>query len=107
MERIQSKGDFSIDAKPLSVGKMFDDFYAVPDFQREYVWQNENVVQLLEDICDGLYDENGSLVLNAEYFIGSLVLYQDAEGIFQLIDGQQRATTLFIILCVLRERLPM
>lgn len=106
MERTQRQSDLSIDAKPLSVGKLFEDFYAVPDFQREYVWQPENVEQLLEDICDELYDENGSLVPNAEYFIGSLVVYQDDEGIFQLIDGQQRTTTLFIILCVLRERLP-
>lgn len=106
MERTQRQSDLSIDAKPLSVGKLFEDFYAVPDFQREYVWKPDNVEQLLEDICDELYDENGSLVPNAEYFIGSLVVYQDDDGIFQLIDGQQRTTTLFIILCVLREHLP-
>ena len=105
MERTQRQSDLSIDAKPLSIEKLFADFYAVPDFQREYVWQPENVEQLLDDICDELYDENGSVVANAEYFIGSIVVYEDATGIFQLIDGQQRTTTLFIILCVLRERL--
>ncbi len=105
MERTQRQSDLSIDAKPLSIEKLFADFYAVPDFQREYVWQPENVERLLNDICDELYDENGSIVANAEYFIGSIVVYEDATGIFQLIDGQQRTTTLFIILCVLRERL--
>jgi uncharacterized protein with ParB-like and HNH nuclease domain len=105
MERTQRQSDLSIDAKPLSIEKLFADFYAVPDFQREYVWQPENVEQLLGDICDELYDENGSVIANAEYFIGSLVVYEDATGIFQLIDGQQRTTTLFIILCVLREKL--
>jgi uncharacterized protein with ParB-like and HNH nuclease domain len=105
MERVQRQSDLSIDAEPLSVEKMFGDFYAVPDFQREYVWQREHVEQLLTDICDELYDENGSIVTNAEYFIGSVVVYKDDEGIFQLIDGQQRTTTLFIILCALHERL--
>jgi uncharacterized protein with ParB-like and HNH nuclease domain len=105
METAQRQSDLSIDAKPLSIDKLFADFYAVPDFQREYVWQPENVEQLLEDIFDELYDENGSVVPNAEYFIGSIVVYEDAGGIFQLIDGQQRTTTLFIILCVLQERL--
>ena len=105
METVQRQSDLSIDAKPLSIEKLFADFYAVPDFQREYVWQPENVEQLLSDICDELYDENSSLIPNAEYFIGSIVVYEDAGGIFQLIDGQQRTTTLFIILCVLRERL--
>ena len=106
MERTQRQSDLSIDAKPLSIEKLFADFYAVPDFQREFVWQPENVEQLLDDICDELYDENGSVIPNAEYFIGSIVVYEDEGGIFQLIDGQPRATTLFIILCVLRERLP-
>ena len=105
METTQRQSDLSIDAKPLSIEKLFADFYAVPDFQREYVWQPENVEQLLDDICDEIYDENGSVIANAEYFIGSIVVYEDATGIFQLIDGQQRTTTLFIILCVLRERL--
>lgn len=105
METIQRQSDLSIDAKPLSIDKLFADFYAVPDFQREYVWQPEDVEQLLSDICDELYDENKSPIQNAEYFIGSIVVYEDTNGIFQLIDGQQRTTTLFIILCVLRERL--
>jgi uncharacterized protein with ParB-like and HNH nuclease domain len=105
MERTQRQSDLSIDAKPLSIEKLFADFYAVPDFQREYVWQAENVERLLTDICDELYDENGSVIPSAEYFIGSIVVYEDETGIFQLIDGQQRTTTLFIVLCVLRERL--
>jgi uncharacterized protein with ParB-like and HNH nuclease domain len=106
METVQRQSDLSIDAKPLSIDKLLADFYAVPDFQREYVWKPENVEQLLSDICDELYDENSSLIPNAEYFIGTIVVYEDTGGIFQLIDGQQRTTTLFIILCVLRECLP-
>ena len=102
---IQHRNDLQIEAQQLSIEDLFKSFYAVPDFQREYVWQPENVEQLLQDICDELYDENGSVVAGAEYFIGSIVVYRDKYGIFQLIDGQQRTTTIFIILCVLKERL--
>lgn len=104
-QEVQSRSDLQIEAQQLSIEDLFKSFYAVPDFQREYVWQAENVEQLLGDICDELYDENSSVVRGAEYFIGSIVVYQGKDGIYQLIDGQQRTTTIFIILCVLREHL--
>ena len=105
MQTLERKSDLSIDADPLSIQELFTEFYAVPDFQREFVWKDKNVERLLEDICDELYDENGSSIPNAEYFIGSIVVYRAEDGFFQLIDGQQRTTTLFIILCVLDEKL--
>lgn len=88
-------------AQPTLEG-LFKDFYAVPAFQREYVWGDANVTALLEDIRDALYDEKGSIV-ESEYFIGSLVVYPDENKVYQLIDGQQRTTTLFIVLCALRD----
>src|SRR5579871_368286 len=102
---ISQRSDLQIEAQQLSIEDLFKSFYSVPDFQREYVWQPENVEQLLADICDELYDENNSVVPGAEYFIGSIVVYRDKDGIFQLIDGQQRTTTIFIILCIFREKL--
>jgi hypothetical protein len=84
------------------VEDLFKDFYAVPKFQREYVWQEEQVTALLEDVYDALFDETG-VPVDTEYFIGSVVVYPDADGVFQLIDGQQRTTTLFLALCALRD----
>lgn len=40
----------TIQSQDVSVGKIFGDFYAVPDYQREYVWEAEQVEQLLSDI---------------------------------------------------------
>lgn len=97
--------DLEIKAASLSIKELFESFYEVPDFQREYVWEPENVEKLLNDICDELIDANGSYIKGAEYFIGSIVVYKDDRGIYQLIDGQQRTTTIFIILCILRDRL--
>lgn len=84
-----------------TIEEVFKDFYAVPAFQREYVWQDEQVRTLLEDAFDALFDENGSPV-DTEYFIGSIVAYKEND-VFQLIDGQQRVTTLYIVLCAIRD----
>jgi hypothetical protein len=91
-----------IEVTQPKVEDLFKDFYAVPKFQREFVWQEEQVTALLEDVYDALFDELG-VPVDTEYFIGSVVVYPDAEGAFQLIDGQQRTMTLFLALCALRD----
>jgi uncharacterized protein with ParB-like and HNH nuclease domain len=84
---ISQRSDFQIEAHQLSIEDLFKSFYSVPDFQREYVWQPENVEQLLTDICDEFYDENNSVAPGAEYFIGSIVVYRDKDGNFNSLTG--------------------
>ena len=91
-----------LDVKHPAIDEVFRDFYEVPQFQREYVWKSEQVEALLSDALEALFDENGSAT-QSEYFIGSIVAYRDGD-VFQLIDGQQRITTLFISLCAFRDR---
>lgn len=92
----------SIESKDATVSGIFRDFYVVPNYQREYVWGESQVDQLLQDIRTE-QTEGG----DAEYFIGSIVVCpsQTQDGAFDLIDGQQRTTTLFVILCAIRDRL--
>ncbi|MGI9439486.1 MAG: DUF262 domain-containing protein [Parvibaculales bacterium] len=73
-------------------------FYIVPDYQREYVWGEKQVSQLLDDINEQL-DSNES-----DYFIGTVLVSprNDEKEHFDVIDGQQRLTTAFLILCALR-----
>jgi hypothetical protein len=92
-----------IESQDLSVGDLFKDFYSVPDFQREYVWQREHVEKLLQDIYDEFYDEDGRVLPGPEYFLGSIVACKADDGTFQMIDGQQRITTLYLILCVISD----
>lgn len=92
-----------IESQDLSVGALFKDFYSVPDFQREYVWEREQVEKLLQDIYDEFYDEEGRIAPGPEYFLGSIVACKADDGTYQLIDGQQRMTTLYLILCVLHD----
>lgn len=92
-----------IEVKHPTVEEVFTaSFYEIPAFQREYVWKEAQVSSLLSDAQDALFDANGSAT-TGEYFIGSIVVYSSADGVFQLIDGQQRLTTLFIGLCAIRD----
>lgn len=95
-----------IESDDLTLTELYKDFYTVPDFQREYVWQTQHVERLLLDVFDEFYDEEGRLIdSDQEYFIGSIVACLDREGTFQLIDGQQRLTTIYLILCAVRDYL--
>ena len=74
-------------------------FYIVPDYQREYVWTEKEVHQLLDDINEQI--DAGS---TREYFIGMvLVSPTDSKNHYEVIDGQQRLTTFFLLLCALRN----
>ncbi len=89
----------TIESRDLDLSEVFKDFYSVPDFQREYVWQESQVEQLLTDIRTEQSDGG-----DADYFIGSIVTCPARDGRLVLIDGQQRMTTIFVAFCALRDR---
>lgn len=100
-----------IDPQDKSLKTLFQDFYRVPDYQREFVWGETNpkgeggeeVDQFLSDIYTEY--ENATKDDAPEYFIGTIVVCQADDKVFDLIDGQQRATTSFITLCAIRDAL--
>ena len=94
----------TIESDDLSLGKLFSDFYVVPSYQREYVWDaHKQVERLLHDIT-AEYSSNERIV-DSEYFIGSTVVCSGEDGTFEVIDGQQRMTTAFLVLCAIRDYL--
>jgi uncharacterized protein with ParB-like and HNH nuclease domain len=79
--------------------------YVVPRFQREYSWTKEQVSELWDDIISNINIVSGESFIHEEYFIGSLVLVGDDKSILlQIVDGQQRLTTLTILLSALCQR---
>lgn len=83
----------------LSVNKK----YVVPRFQREYSWAQDEISELWKDIIQGVKLKDG-IFYNDEYFIGSLVLIgEDKSFSLQIVDGQQRLTTITILLSALVE----
>lgn len=74
------------------------DFH-IPDYQRPYAWEEEQAVQLLTDLVEAL--DRGT---EEPYFLGSIVLVKNSgTSRAEVIDGQQRLTTLTILLSVLRD----
>ena len=83
----------------LTVAKLFqDNQYLIPIYQRNYAWGPTEVEQLLQDILDKSADKTSN------YYLGSLVVHRRDETTFETIDGQQRHTTLSIILAVLKHQ---
>lgn len=75
---------------------LMDDEYLIPMYQRNYAWEESHLSQLIQDIWDyHLFEKN--------YYIGTLVVHDRKDGTFETVDGQQRLTTLNIILCALRN----
>ena len=87
------------DISELSVSGLFRQHkYVIPIYQRNYAWGEPEVEQLIQDVMDGALQNSES-----DYYIGSLVAYRRKNGEFETIDGQQRHTTLSILLAVLKH----
>lgn len=83
----------------LSVIDIFNDWYTVPSYQRHYVWEPDNVQELLYDFKDAIKEHP-----NEEYFLGSYIFQNNTnDGNKDLLDGQQRITTLFLLFAYLRD----
>ena len=92
-----------IEAGEKPIVDVFSDRYAftIPPYQRPYAWEREQASELLEDILDAMDPRSGSEGL---YFLGSIVLVKTPESPeAQVVDGQQRLTTLTILFSVLRD----
>ncbi|WP_208722092.1 DUF262 domain-containing protein [Rhodococcus qingshengii] len=90
-----------IDAGEVQLGKLFTAEYdfAIPDYQRPYAWGKDETLQLLDDLQSSLDRDT-----DEPYFLGSVVLVKE-KGVAtaEVIDGQQRLTTLTIVFSVLRD----
>lgn len=75
------------------------DRYFIPIYQRNYSWKDKQVDLLLQDIWDSANKYKNDAQKN--YYIGNLIVLPDGEdsSLFETIDGQQRLTTLYIIMC--------
>lgn len=81
----------------LSVNRLLnEETYAIPLYQRNFAWTYEEIEQLLNDVADAFQENRDN------YYIGTLVVNEE-NGIFKIIDGQQRTTALNLIALVLKN----
>lgn len=84
----------------IAVRDLFaEDRYRVPIYQRAFAWGKDEIETLLHDIQDYRVKRDTS-----SYYLGSLVVHADSHAepgrvVYEVVDGQQRLTTLFLILC--------
>ncbi|MBE9005747.1 DUF262 domain-containing protein [Fortiea sp. LEGE XX443] len=95
----------TIQANQLPIHKVFsDDFvFTIPLYQRPYAWTTEQAGELFEDLVSALGDSDEKIDDINPYFLGSIVLIKGDKRDAQVVDGQQRLTTLTILLAALRE----
>ena len=70
----------------------YGDKYVIPIYQRAFAWENDQLMQLVEDIKNIQIDDN-----TKNYYIGTLIVAKEG-GNFEVIDGQQRLTALYLLL---------
>jgi hypothetical protein len=81
-----------------SVGSLLsgDFFFRVPEYQRPFSWDDDNFDDLISDLVNASQEQ--------EYFLGTLVLHNRADlGHYDIVDGQQRLTSIMILLACLRD----
>lgn len=74
--------------------------FIIPEYQRPYAWTEEQVVTLFDDLWEFVSNEN-----QGTYFLGSIVSYKNEDGEQEIIDGQQRITSLFLLLRAIYKKL--
>ena len=91
----------SAEQKDLKALFLNDDKYLIPAFQRPYSWSDEELLQLY-------YDITTSFKRGEDYFLGSIMLAKSRrrKGVYEVVDGQQRLITLWLILKILSVIIP-
>lgn len=78
--------------------------YKIPIYQRNYAWKELQIRQLIQDIYDYAEDnEENNENKKKKYYIGTLVVRPDKGNTFEVIDGQQRLTTLSMLVAYLKK----
>lgn len=90
-----------IEAKEVTVAKLFspDFIFKIPIYQRPLSWEKDNFDQLFEDVQDALISKE------KQYFLGSIILqeHEHDKNRFYIVDGQQRISSLAILMAVIRD----
>lgn len=97
----------NINSKSITLNKIVEEkrFFSIPIYQRLFVWREEQVKTLLEDIVTAYYDKKELFYLGGVLVVENESLKDNTGKVYDLIDGQQRFTTLWMISIVLGRAL--
>lgn len=83
----------------IYLGGQEPETYMIPIYQRNYAWEDDEIRALIKDVYDSMKKAS-----NQPYYIGTLVTYKRGDNVYEVIDGQQRLTTVYIILKAMGQR---
>ncbi|MBK7131145.1 MAG: DUF262 domain-containing protein [Crocinitomicaceae bacterium] len=87
-------------SKTIPLIELFTDNFNIPHYQRGYRWETQEVTELLDDLWNFCKDrESGDF-----YCLQPIVLQKNMKGGFDVLDGQQRLTTLYLLLVYLEDK---
>lgn len=78
--------------------------FVIPEYQRPYMWTDDQITVLFDDVWEFAINIGG-LKRNGTYFLGSIVSFENERGEQEIIDGQQRITSLFLLLRAIYTKL--
>jgi hypothetical protein len=88
----------------VSINQLLGETFIIPDYQRGYRWQPKQVEQLLDDLWEFAYSNRFSLPEGkSPYCLQPIVVAQRDNGLWEVVDGQQRLTTINLLLKYLEE----
>ena len=98
----------TLEAHEFALKDVFCDEYAfeIPGYQRPYSWDIQQAETLVDDLLQFLEEQPDNIKDADPYFLGSIVLIKPHGTLSQVVDGQQRLTTLTILFSVLRTLVP-
>jgi len=97
-----SQNNNDLPLQKLSINELFfgeSRTYEIPIYQRNYAWGKDEIETLVQDVYDSFTKNKES------YYIGTLVTFRKDNNLFEVIDGQQRLTTIYLILKTLNKKL--
>src|SRR5699024_9216732 len=83
----------------ISVEQLLTMDLCIPNYQRPYKWTEKNMNQLFNDILEA------STKMLSEYRLGTIVIHEHADGKLDIVDGQQRTISLYLIQHVFEDQL--
>ena len=96
---ITTIGDLLLHKKITNGDKPIEDVSLnIPIYQRPYKWTARNAIQLLDDIIEAMNSNK------EKYRVGTLILHQQEEGRYDIVDGQRRTITFSLLLTALGEK---
>ena len=93
----------------LTVSQVFldkDPLYKIPNYQRPYSWTDEQVDKLWDDLYTAYQNNLENKEIDVNYFLGSLIVVPQDNGFEDVVDGQQRLTTMMILFNVVKSLFP-